>query len=95
MQYVTSHSHTTSFADVFITMVLSGYFSLKSLDFLAVRFQTTRGLAFVPATPCEMSREAMPSPMIPRPINPIPEEDIFSRDVLVDFCGRENMVNVL
>ena len=36
-----------------------------------VRFHTTSGTSTVPATPSDIRRAAMPSPIIPSPINPI------------------------
>ena len=61
----------TSLADSLTTILLSGKRSFKSSHLEGVLFQTTKGMSFVPATFWEMRRAAMPSPMMPRPMNPM------------------------
>lgn len=67
-----------------MTIVLSEYFSFSASHLDLVRFHTIKGEDSVPATPSDKSRAAIPSPMIPSPINPT-DDDIFNVIVVIDF----------
>ena len=62
---------TTSLGVPFASICLSGKRAFNSSHFAGVLFHTIRGTSSYPATPCDRRRPAIPSPMIPRPINPI------------------------
>ena len=70
--YVIVHDSITSLALCFTIIILFGNFAASALHFDTDRFHTTSGVSTLsPAIPSDNNRAAIPSPIIPRPINPI------------------------
>mmetsp|Transcript_1435 Transcript_1435/g.3305 ORF Transcript_1435/g.3305 Transcript_1435/m.3305 type:complete len:106 (-) Transcript_1435:172-489(-) len=84
----------TSLAVSLMTIDLSANLDLKASDFDLVRFQIIKGVDSVPATPSVIRRAAIPSPMIPRPMNPTDDDgddDIFNARTAV---GMVDIVDI-